>query len=713
MPKHSMQILRQPTNAETAQYRLLKYLRRYTKRGLALLPIQPPVHGNMTTGKAPLTRHGHKNAAHGKKAVSKLFAECGNSNVAVATGSRSNIIVIDVDRPHGKKTLRNLEEKLGALPNTWQAKTGSGGTHYFFEWPTDCTFTRDTAGKVLGPNVDILGEGSYAVLPPSKHHSGKTYRWVAGHGTGSTLAKLPSAWLKRITDPRAPDMAVAPLATAAVQKVPVSEGARNDTLFRLASSWRGQGNSVAEIRNNLARANASCCKPPLDNAELDRIAASVSAFSTDLGKVDIPTLVAKACLAKHYRDGRHLIAHQGHFHAYTGTAWRPLGDDQLKKAILATIEEVIPGQKVRTANVMTEVVMILRAKQAGGEDPFHEITAPPRMINLVNGELHLRSSGKLRLKRHSPDSGQRHTLPVIYDPEATCPLYDRTLAEIFSKAKDPEGLVRHWHELFGYIIQPTRLHPVILVMTGGGSNGKTKLVETIMKLIGSDAAYCGVIQDLETNRFAIGALRGKLLFVDDDVKTRVRLPDGTLKKISEGKRLTGEEKFKNAATFDARAVPVLLCNHVPFLQDVSHGMQRRLHILPFEKRFEGEEKDDTLFPRIWKEELPGILNHALAGWQRLQSRGDFECPRDVLRTRKKWLKEANPFTAFLDEACEPTPDGRITLAAIYSKFIDWAKASGINRPLTRPQLKHDLQHTGFVVKKSNGEMIVRGLQLKQ
>ena len=103
------------------------------------------------------------------------------------------------------------------------------------------------------------------------------------------------------------------------------------------------------------------------------------------------------------------------------------------------------------------------------------------------------------------------------------------------------------------------------------------------------------------------------------MKTRVKLPDGTLKKISEGKRLTGEEKFKNAATFNVRTVPVLLCNNIPLLQDVSHGMLRRLHILPFQKRFEGDEKDETLFPRIWAQELPGILNHFLAGWRRLQT----------------------------------------------------------------------------------------------
>ena len=47
---------------------------------------------------------------------------------------------------------------------------------------------------------------------------------------------------------------------------------------------------------------------------------------------------------------------------------------------------------------------------------------------------------------------------------------------------------------------------------------------------------------MENNRFAIGGLLGKLLFLDDDVRAGARLPDGTLKTISEAKEVTGELK---------------------------------------------------------------------------------------------------------------------------------------------------------------------------
>jgi hypothetical protein len=80
------------------------------------------------------------------------------------------------------------------------------------------------------------------------------------------------------------------------------------------------------------------------------------------------------------------------------------------------------------------------------------------------------------------------------------------------------------------------------------------------------------VEELEKNRFAIGSLLGKLLFLDDDVRAGARLPDGTLKMISEAKEVTGETKYKPAFNFVVRTVPMLLCNNVPSLADVSHAV---------------------------------------------------------------------------------------------------------------------------------------------
>ena len=62
---------------------------------------------------------------------------------------------------------------------------------------------------------------------------------------------------------------------------------------------------------------------------------------------------------------------------------------------------------------------------------------------------------------------------------------------------------------------------------------------------------------------------------------------------------------------------------------------RRLLVIPFDRTFRREEADPHLFPRIWASELPGILNHFLAGLRRVFQRGWQVQPREVVQAAKE------------------------------------------------------------------------------
>lgn len=225
----------------------------------------------------------------------------------------------------------------------------------------------------------------------------------------------------------------------------------------------------------------------------------------------------------------------------------------------------------------------------------------------------------------------------------------------------------------GYLIQPDRRIAAVVVGRGGGSNGKTALVETAVRVIGRELVTAMSVQDLDQSRFAIGSLLGKLLFYDDDVKAGVRLPDGQLKKLSEAKTVTGERKFGATFTFTVRALPILLCNSPPSLADLSHGMQRRLLVFPFEKEFKGRAVDRHLFTRIWDAELPGVLNRYLAGLERVIKRGwNFHRTADQARAAEAWLVEANPVPAFVDAVCKSDVNASCWMKDLYPAFVTWA-----------------------------------------
>ena len=360
---------------------------------------------------------------------------------------------------------------------------------------------------------------------------------------------------------------------------------------------------------------------------------------------------------------------------------------------------------------MKQVVTLLEGELAVEDDLLRFTAEPPPVINCENGEVWISDDGSVNFRKHRAESYLRQCLDVVYDPAAQCRIYDNALAEIFSNAEDPEAMVRHWHELVGYLIQSRRHIPLILVCLGGGSNGKSMLVQTIARLLGPGLVSAQRIENLDKYRFASASLLGKLLLVDDDVRAGIRLPDGELKKISEAKPITAEHKYGPSFEFVVRSVPVLLCNNTASLADVSYGMSRRLMVLPFDRTFK-DDADPTLFPTIWKTEMAGVLNRSIDGLQRLLNRGHFDMPIAVTRATAEWLKEANPLAAFVDENCSRDSLGKCLLQEFYAEYRQWAQERGYTRTQQYQTVKRNLENLGFPNKRSNEGVVILGLTLR-
>ena len=116
-------------------------------------------------------------------------------NVGIVTGKISGgLVVIDVDAGEGKdgdETLQTLQLENDDLPDTMMAYTGGGGRHYFFYAPKGMRIKTGT--NILGPGVDVRGEGGFVVAAPSQHKSGRPYTMEVS----SPIAELPD-WLAEI-----------------------------------------------------------------------------------------------------------------------------------------------------------------------------------------------------------------------------------------------------------------------------------------------------------------------------------------------------------------------------------------------------------------------------------------------------------------------------------------------------------------------------------
>lgn len=128
-------------------------------------------------GKHPRTSNGLKAATLDVNQITKWWTQTPDANVAIATGTPSNLLVLDVDlKSGGIESLGDLLAEYGDITDTSTVQTGGGGFHYYFTLPEGQEL-KNSAGS-LRAGLDIRAENGYVVAPPSNHSKGTNYVWI-------------------------------------------------------------------------------------------------------------------------------------------------------------------------------------------------------------------------------------------------------------------------------------------------------------------------------------------------------------------------------------------------------------------------------------------------------------------------------------------------------------------------------------------------------
>ena len=106
-------------------------------------------------------------------------------NIGVRTGAVSGIWALDLDMGTTKNGVAELHDWLGKNHLDWgkdlqtlSARTGGGGYHYVFRYPSDVEKIPTVAPhREMGDAIDIKGDGGYILVAPSMHASGTPYEW--------------------------------------------------------------------------------------------------------------------------------------------------------------------------------------------------------------------------------------------------------------------------------------------------------------------------------------------------------------------------------------------------------------------------------------------------------------------------------------------------------------------------------------------------------
>lgn len=378
-------------------------------------------------------------------------------------------------------------------------------------------------------------------------------------------------------------------------------------------------------------------------------------------------------------------------------------DEDRRKAMMEQSENLIKWA-VQSENERTIAAGLKLTKHALLIE-YSTLNADPWLFNVQNGTVDL-STGTLR--PHDPADLITFISPVTYDATATCPIWERFLSEVF--AGDAE-MVAFIQRALGWSLTGVVKERALFFLHGhAGKNGKTTMVEAIMKLVGNYGESCYGYgrkvgaetfmksRNMEDNQRKAATLAGPRFICTSEVDEEHRLNEQLIKDITGGDTIEGRRLYQEAFTFKPQFKPWMYGNHKPEIRGTDDAIWSRVRLVPFEVSFRGRE-DLELAGKLEKE-LPGILNWAIQGcldWQRI----GLKPPAKVQAATDEYREEMDVFGPFIRECCVIHRTAEVRANDLWNAYKSWCMENS-QREQNQTKFGKYLSSKGFTVERSNG-----------
>ena len=401
-------------------------------------------------------------------------------------------------------------------------------------------------------------------------------------------------------------------------------------------------------------------------------------------------------LAYHYGDKIRYNHSEGKWFIWNGDYW----EQDVSKKVFEYAKKTAKQRQLNALNITDSTKKILSLKFTLKSEDHHKINAclnsaksyrllattandwnvDPFRLQCKNGVLVL--DNEIKFIASSPEMMTSQSIGCEYVPEAGCPTFEKALSEMMDNRQQ---LVEFVQRAIGYSLSGEISEHCFFIMYGSGANGKTVLQNTIKTLLGDYAkhsqfaAFTQRYNNSQTNDLA--RLHSARIVIASEGSDSKKFDEEQLKQITGADNVTARFLYHESFTFTPKFKLWLAVNSLPKVDDVSEGFWRRVRIIPFERLFEGEDRDPNLEEKL-KKELPGILNWALRGFQTWKQYG-LNPPSAVVNATKEYQTESDDVAQFLEDQTLRDDNSRIRTNDLYSAFCNWHEREYSGKPMTQ------------------------------
>ena len=293
------------------------------------------------------------------------------------------------------------------------------------------------------------------------------------------------------------------------------------------------------------------------------------------------------------------------------------------------------------------------------------------LFNVQNGVVDLKTGA---VSLHDRTRLLSKISPAVYDPTATCPLWNEFLVEVL----ETEEMIDFVSRAAAYSLTGDINEQAVFFLHGSGANGKSVFLEVLLYILGDYSRVCNfdtfVVKKHDSKSDNdMAQLVGRRLVLTSESQDGHRLNEALLKQITGGDLVEARFLYKERFNFLPQFKLWFSSNYTPAIRGTDEGIWRRMKLIPFEVTIPEERRDRRLIEKL-RAEASGIFNWLLRGMARYNQIG-LAYPKKVSQATSQYKAEQDVIGQFLLDRTRLNPLAKVKGAELYSTFKWWAGAN--------------------------------------
>jgi len=339
-----------------------------------------------------------------------------------------------------------------------------------------------------------------------------------------------------------------------------------------------------------------------------------------------------------------------------------------------------------------------------------ELNNDPYLLGVKNGVVNLKTG---QLIPNDPSFLITMYCNASLPKEAQCPNWLRFLDQLFPN--DPKT-IKAIQLLLGYTLTGLNTEEILIVLVGGGTNGKSVFSNIVVHILGGYAktAPSNILKarrsDDSSPRDDIASLVGARYVSINETQAGDKLDSQAVKMLAGREPISARHLYGKYFTFFPKFAPWLRTNHLPIVTDTDDGIWRRLAIIPFNQQFKGKQQDPHLEEKL-KTEADGILGWMVDGAVDYL-KNDLKLSPTIKRESARYRSESDVFGEFLQTNTTKCVGSEIEQKLLWTKWRFWAGDAGFATG-TKNSMTRRMRERGFGTRESNSKSYYTGVEERQ